>query len=135
MPRPDTPPGNLVTLLVSIVGLIVGAAGAILSAPAASNDGTPGTFTAHSESCDRHTGCWWDGTFRGDDGQVWEDESMKSQDLRQSGDEVRAQRVNGEVFRMGSQAWVVFSLPAAACLAYVVWFIWARLRFRRRSET
>lgn len=133
--QPGKPPGDLVMFLLSIVGVIVGTVAAILSAPAAWNDGTPGTFTAHGESCDRHSGCWWDGTFQSDDGQVWKDESMKSQELRQSGDEVRAQRVNGEVFRMGSKAWVVFSIPAAACLAYVAWFIWARLRFRRRSAT
>lgn len=129
---PGRPPGDVVTVLVSILGLVIGVVAAVLAAPAARNDGTPGTFTAHGESCDRHTGCWWDGTFESDDGRVFADESMKSQELRAVGDQVRAQRVNGEVFRRGSQAWVPFALAAAACLAYLLWFVGARRRYRRR---
>lgn len=128
----DRPPGDVVMFVLCIVGLIAGAVGATLSFPAARDAGTPGTFTAHDESCDRHSGCWWDGSFESDDGQVWADESMKSDEVRKAGDRVRAQRVNGEVFSPGSKAWVVFSLAAVACLVYLIWFVQARLKFRRR---
>ncbi|KRC59722.1 hypothetical protein [Nocardioides sp. Root240] len=133
MRQPDRAPGDLVMFLLSIVAVVIGVVAAVLSFPASQNKGTPGTFTAREESCDRHGGCWWDGTFVSDDGRTWSDESMKSQELHQNGDKVRAQRVNGEVFRRDSKAWVVFSVPATAALAYVIWFLRARTLFRRRT--
>lgn len=134
VPKSDRPPGDVVMFLLCIVGLIVGVVAATLSLPAARNDGTPGTFTAHHESCDRHSGCWWSGTFESDEGQIWVDEEMKSKEVREGGDQVRAQRVNGEVFRPGSQAWVPFSIAAVCCLAYLIWFVRGRLKFRQRSS-
>jgi len=128
------PPGDVVFVLLFIVVLTVGVVGAALSFPAAHNEGTPGTFTANDESCEWRSGCWWSGTFVGDDGQVWIDETVQNEELRE-GDQIRAQRVNGELFAPGSKAWMRYLALAICSLLYPIWFVIVRFRFRRKRAT
>lgn len=99
---------------------------------ASRNEGIPGTFTAEHESCSRQ-GCDWIGQFESDDGTIRITYGgFNSQEIKHSGDKVRAQKVGASVFRMNSQAWVVMAIGVVGCLAYIAWFVWALRRRRRR---
>jgi len=95
--------------------------------------GMPGTFVADNERCDRYAGCEWTGTFESADGRMVESNSMTSDDLKERGDTVAAQKVGQEIYKPDSKAWVFFLIGAAGSFAYVVWFGWARWARRRRG--
>lgn len=102
---------------------------------ASRNQGISGTFTAEHESCSRQ-GCDWLGTFESDDGTLRITYGgFNSQEIKHSGDKVRAQKVGASVFRMNSQAWVVMVIGIVGCLTYAVWFVWAlRRRLSRIAD-
>lgn len=122
----------VVMFVLCILGVIICLIALPSTIAASRNEGIPGTFTADERFCSR-TGCDWLGTFKSDDGTIRITYGgFNSQDVKRSGDKVRAQKVGASVFKMNSQAWALMVIGVVGCLTYVVWFVWALRRRRRR---
>ncbi len=121
--------------VLCVLYLVLSAVFVPFAIAAARNEGTPGTFTAVEESCDRR-GCDWTGTFVSDDGTIRMDDAIfDSEDLDVPGDQVRAQKgVAGDesLYEPDSKVWILFVAGDVACLAYVGWRV-RRLWIARRA--